>query len=128
MDLMLRVAGLSLTAALLGLLLRQRNAELASLLSMAAIAVCLGAVMQYAADFRELTRTVRQLLGGGEELLLPVLKCLGCAVVTRLSSELCRDASQTALAALVEFAGSLCAFGVSLPMILTLLRRIGALL
>ena len=128
MDLMLRVAGLSLTAALLGLLLRQRSAEMAGLLSIAAIAVCMGAVMQYAAGFRELTGTVRRLLGGGEELLLPVLKCLGCAVVTRLSSELCRDASQTALAALVELAGSFCAFGVSLPLILTLLRRIGAML
>lgn len=128
MDMMLRVAGLSLTAALLGLLLRQRNAELTSLLSMAAIIVCLGGVLRYAAGFRELTQTVRQILGSREELLLPVLKCLGCAVVTRLSAELCRDASQTALAALVELAGSFCAFSLCLPLILTLLKRIGAML
>ena len=128
MELMIRVAALSLTAALLGLLLRQRNAELAGLLSIAAIAVAMGGVLRYAAPFRELTQTVRQMLGGREELLLPVLKCLGCAIVSRLGSELCRDASQAALAALVELAGSFCAFGVSLPLILTLLKRIGAML
>ncbi len=125
---MIRVAALSLTAALLGLLLRQRSAELASLLSIAAIAVAMGGVLRYTAPFRELTQTVRQMLGGREELLLPVLKCLGCAIVSRLGSELCRDASQAALAALVELAGSFCAFGVSLPLILTLLKRIGAML
>ena len=128
MELMIRVAALSLTAALLSLLLRQKSAELASLLSMAAIAVALGGVLRYAAPFRELTQTVRQMLGGREELLLPVLKCLGCALVTRLGSELCRDASQSALAALVELAGSFCAFIISLPLILTLLKRIGAML
>ena len=128
MELMIRVAALSLTAALLGLLLRQRSAELAALLSMAAIAVAMGGVLRYAAPFRELTQTVRQMLGGREELLLPVLKCLGCAFITRLGSELCRDASQSALAALVELAGSFCAFGVSLPLILMLLKRIGAML
>jgi len=128
MDLMIRVAALSLTAALLGLLLRQRSAELAALLSIAAIAVALGGVLRYAAPLRELTQTVRQMLGGREELLLPVLKCLGCALITRLGSELCRDASQSALAAVVELAGSFCAFGVSLPLILTLLKRIGAML
>ena len=128
MELMIRVAALSLTAALLGLLLRQRSAELASLLSIAAIAVAFGGVLRYAAPFRELTQTVRRILGGREELLLPVLKCLGCAIVTRLGSELCRDASQSALAAFIELAGSFCAFGVSLPLILTLLKRIGAIL
>lgn len=128
MELMIRVAALSLSAALLGLLLRQRNAELAALLSMAAIAVAMGGVLRYAAPFQELAQTVRQMLGGREELLLPVLRCLGCAIVTRLGSDLCRDASQAALSALVELAGSFCAFGVSLPLILTLLKRIGAML
>lgn len=125
---MIRITALSLTAALLGLLLRRKNAEFAGLLSIAAITVAMGAVLQYAAPFRELTQTVRQMLGGREELLLPVLKCLGCALVTRLGSELCRDASQASLAALLELAGSFCAVGISLPLILTLLRRIGAML
>lgn len=125
---MIRIAALSLTAALFGLLLKRKNAELTSLLSAAAITVSSIAALRYAEGVRELTRTVRQMLGGEETLLLPVLKCLGCALVTRLGSELCRDASQSALAASVELAGALCALGISLPLILSLLKKIGALL
>ncbi len=128
MELLIRIAALSLTAALFGLLLKRKNAELTSLLSAAAITVSSIAALRYAEGFRELTRTVRQMLGGEETLLLPVLKCLGCALVTRLGSELCRDASQSALAASVELAGALCALGISLPLILSLLKKIGALL
>lgn len=128
MELLIRIAALSLTAALFGLLLKRKNAELTSLLSAAAITVSSIAALRYAEGVRELTRTVRQMLGGEETLLLPVLKCLGCALVTRLGSELCRDASQSALAASVELAGALCALGISLPLILSLLKKIGALL
>ena len=128
MELLIRIVALSLTAALFGLLLKRKNADLTSLLSAAAITVSSIAALRYAEGFRELTRTVRQMLGGEETLLLPVLKCLGCALVTRLGSELCRDASQSALAASVELAGALCALGISLPLILSLLKKIGALL
>lgn len=128
MEMLFRIIALSLTAAVMGLLLRRKNAELTSLLSMAAIAVSLMSALRFADGFRELTSTVRSTLGGGEALLLPVLKCLVCAIVTRIGAELCRDASQSALAAAVELAGAFCALGISLPLILSLLKRIGALL
>ena len=128
METLFRITALSLTAAVIGLLLRRKNAELTSLLSMAAIAVSLMSALRLADGFRELTGAVRSSLGGGETLLLPVLKCLACAIVTRIGAELCRDASQNALAAAVELAGALCALGISLPLILSLLKRIGALL
>lgn len=128
MELLIRITAMSLTAAVMGLLLRRKNTELTSLLSMAAIAVSLLSALRCAEGFRELSNTVRAALGGGETLLLPVLKCLGCAIVTRIGAELCRDASQSALAATVELAGAFCALGISLPLILSMLKRIGALL
>ena len=128
METLFRITALSLTAALVGSLLKRKNAELTGLLSMAAIAVSLLAALRCAEGFRELTYTVRTALGGGETLLLPVLKCLACALVTRIGAELCRDASQSALAASVELAGAFCALGISLPLILSLLKRIGGLL
>lgn len=124
----MRISALALTASVIGLLLRRKNAEFAALFSIAVIVSVLMAALHYAEGFRELIRTSRSMLGGGEELLIPVIKCLGCAIVTRICAELCRDASQSALAAAVELAGSFCAMGISLPMILTLLKRIGGLL
>ena len=128
METVLRASALAVTAALCGLLLRRKNPELTSLLSIAAVTTVLFASLQLAEGFRELIRTVRILLGGGESLLLPVLKCLGIAIVTRIAAELCRDASQTALASAVELTGSLCALGVTLPLILNILKLVGRLL
>ena len=128
METLFRISALSLTAAVVGLILRRKNAELTSLLSMSAISVTLMSALRFADGFRELTGSVRSSLGGGEVMMLPVLKCLACAIVTRICAELCRDASQSALAASVELAGAFCAMGISLPLILSLLKRIGALL
>ena len=128
MELLLRGAAVALTAALLTLVLNKNSPELASLLSLAAIAVLLIAALRYAEGFGELTRTVRGLMDGSESVLLPVLKCLGAAIVTRIAADLCRDASQTALASAVELTGSFCAFGISLPLILNVLKQMGGLL
>ncbi|MBQ5405115.1 MAG: stage III sporulation protein AD [Oscillospiraceae bacterium] len=128
MELVYRAAALALTAAVLTLVIRKKNPEMASLLSIAAITAVLLAALRYAEAFRELTATVRTLLDGSESYLLPVLKCLAAAIVTRIASDLCRDASQTALASAVELTGAVCAVGISLPMILAVLKRIGGLL
>lgn len=128
MELVYRAAALALTAAVLTLVIRKKNPEMASLLSIAAITAVLLAALRYAEAFRELTATVRTLLDGSESYLLPVLKCLAAAIVTRIASDLCRDASQTALASAVELTGTVCAVGISLPMILAVLKRIGGLL
>ena len=123
MELVYRAAALALTAAVLPLVIRKKNPE-----SIAAITAVLLAALRYAEAFRELTATVRTLLDGSESYLLPVLKCLAAAIVTRIASDLCRDASQTALASAVELTGAVCAVGISLPMILAVLKRIGGLL
>ena len=128
MELVYRAAALALTAAVLTLVIRKKNPEMASLLSIAAITAVLLAALRYAEAFRELTATVRTLLDGSESYLLPVLTCLAAAIVTRIASDLCRDASQTALASAVELTGAVCAVGISLPMILAVLKRIGGLL
>ncbi len=128
MDIVIRAAALALTAAVPGLLIRRKNPELTSLLSMAAIALILSAGLHALDGLRDLLKTVRTMLGGAESLLLPVLKCMGTAIVTRIASDLCRDASQSALASAIELTGSFCALGISLPLILVMLKQIGGLL
>lgn len=124
----MRAAGIALTAALMALLLRRKNPEMAAALSIAAVTAISLSALRYAASFQELTAVTRSLLEGGEIFLLPVLKCLAVALTTRLASDLCRDASQSALASAVELAGSLCALGITLPLILQVLKQIGGLL
>ncbi len=125
---MFRAVSLALTAAVLILLIQKRNPELAGVLSIAASCVLMLSVLRYLSAFQELSATVRGLLSGSETMLLPVAKCLAAAIVSRVAADLCRDASQSALASAVELAGTFCAVGISLPLILNVLKQIGGLL
>jgi stage III sporulation protein AD len=58
----------------------------------------------------------------------PMLKCLGIAAASRLGADLCRDASQSALASAVETAGNLCAAALAMPLIISLMTTIGGML
>ena len=75
------------------------------------------------------------MLCGGELYGAPAGACgaykehdkLGIAIVTKLASELCRDSSQSAVASSVELAGSICALSVAMPLIISMLKTIGAM-
>ena len=128
MELLFKSAAAAMSAAVLGLLLRRKNPELTSLLSAAAVAVLLIAALHWAMPFRELSETVRRMTDGKETLLAPVLKCVAAAVVTQIAADLCRDASQSALASAVELCGALFALGISMPLIVSMLKMLGGLL
>lgn len=51
------------------------------------------------------------------ELYGPVLRVVGIAVLVRILAALCRDAGQSVLAAKVELAGTVLAFGAALPLL-----------
>ena len=59
-----------------------------------------------------------------QEVFLPLFKTIGIALVARTGSDLCRDAGESALASLVETAGSFCAVLVSLPLLRAVLELI----
>ena len=128
MELIFKISIAALNAVLIGLLLRKRSPELSTVLSMCAVCMILLSALGFAAGLKELTETVRKIVGDSETLIAPVLKCVGIALISRVSAELCRDASQSAAAAAVEWAGSACAMGVAMPLILGMLKMLGALL
>ena len=55
-------------------------------------------------------------------LLSPVLKTAGIAILTHISSAVCRDAKESGLAAFLEVAGSALALLVALPLLQTVLE------
>ena len=75
----------------------------------------------------ELIDEIGRLVGGVSVYLAPVLKCAAIGVVTKLAAELCREASQSAIASGVELAGTICALGTALPLIMSALRMIGSM-
>ena len=72
-----------------------------------------------AMDAKDIKPSDPEAAAGGlpPELLAPLVKTLGIALVSRLGTEICRDAGQGAMAAVLETAGAFGAVLVSLPLV-----------
>ena len=57
-------------------------------------------------------------------LLTPLYKTVGIALVVKVGGGLCRDAGESALAAALEFAGTVCALLTALPLLRAVLELI----
>ena len=121
MELVLQCTAAAIFSALSSLLLKRYHPELSFSLSTVTLALILLCSMRLLAGAQDFVRSVRTALGANAEQLQPVLKCLGIAAVSRFGAGLCRDASQSALAAGIETAGLLCAAAVALPSVLSVL-------
>lgn len=117
MELAIQAAALCVVGALLALVLRRGAPEMALLLALgAAVAVLLslaGALEELLAFLEELARRS----GVREELFVPLYKTVGIALVVKVGGGLCRDAGESALAAVVETAGAVCALLAALPLL-----------
>ena len=117
-----QAAAVCVTASLLALVVKRGSPELALLLALGAAGAVLlslgGAVGDIAAFFRELG-TVS---GIPRELLTPLYKTVGIAVVVKIGGGLCTDAGERALSAVVETAGAGCALAAALPLLRAVLE------
>lgn len=120
----LQLGALCLTGAVLAALLRSARPEMEILLTLGVCAAALLALIPAAQDTLDFLGQMAAWGGLSEDLLGPLLKTLGIALLCRVASAVCRDAGQSAMAALVELGGALSAAAVSVP----LLRRVWELL
>ena len=98
METVIRLCALCLTGALLAVLLKRTNPDIALLL---AVAVCGAALLLLAEPLGQVRDLFTQLLDWGglpTDLFLPLVKTVGIALVSRTGSDLCRDAGESAMA------------------------------
>lgn len=124
---MYKAAALSLISAVMSLLLKKQNPEASLLLGAATALWILIAGVGVLDGLGDVRDQVGRILGKGETLITPVMKCLAIAVVTRFSADLCRDSAQNAAASAMEFAGTVCAVSTVLPLLMSVLKIIGGL-
>ena len=127
MELMIKAAAAALSAAAMVQLIKRSNPELSLLLSVCAVTVILIAAMGFLGGLKELTNAVKTIAGSNETLTGPVLKCVAIAIITKVTAELCKDASQGAAASAVELAGTVCAMSAAMPLIMSMLKMIGGM-
>lgn len=124
METALQITAVSVLAALLGLLLKKGSPELAMLLTLAAVTaafLCLTGLLEELMDFLE---ELSAATGVDGELLVPLYKTIGIALVVKMGGSLCRDAGESALASVIETAGTVCALLVAVPLFRTVLRTL----
>ena len=128
MELLAKCTALAVFSAMVALMIRRLNPEISFALSSLTMIVLLLACGSMADELMRAIHETQLIFDTSAEELRPMLKCLGIAVTSRAGADLCRDASQTALAATLEAVGGLCAAAVAMPMILSLMTMIGGML
>ena len=122
----MKVAAAAITVSVLGLLLRRYNPELVLLLALVTAAGALLASLGLLNGMRDLRALLRTFLGeNAETLIAPLAKSLAITVLSRFAADLCRDASQGSLASAVELTGNLCCVGLTLPLLMSVLKILG---
>lgn len=127
MELIFKAAAVSLMAAVIGLIIRRYNPEISVLLSACTVVMIGIAAMSFAGELKTFVKSVKTIVGTSDVLIAPILKCVAIAIVTKLTAELCKDSSQSASAAAVELAGTVCAMSVAMPLIMSVLKMIGGM-
>ena len=127
MEVLLKVAALGIVAALLVTVLKKQSPETALLLSVAA---CVLIALLLVDTLKPLLRFFEKLhkqTGLSEGLLAPMAKSVGIGLLTQISSSVCADAGQGAIARLIELCGGILALSVSLPLFENVLDLIGSI-
>lgn len=117
MEQMVQTAGICVVAALLALVVKRGSPEAALLLTLGAAAAVL---LSLAEPLRTLTALLQELARQSrlpQELFVPLYKTAGIALVVKVGGSLCRDAGESALGAVVETAGAVCALLAAAPLL-----------
>ena len=109
-------AAVCLVGAVLAAVLKKSGAEWALLLSIATAGAALLLLFQGAEDILSLLREMVAATGLEPGLFSPLLKTAVIALIGRVGAALCRDAGESALAAILEAAAAFGAVLAALPL------------
>lgn len=112
----IKVAAAAVAAAVCAVVVRRQAPELSLTLTVCAVAVILLYCSGALTAAMELMDKLIEAGGLSGQVVEPVVKTAGIAVVTRLAADFCRDAKEGGLASAVELAGTALALVTVLPL------------
>lgn len=127
MDIVIKGAAVGIIAALCALLIKKSNQEIGLVAAIAATAViCIAAAELLGSVFDVIHYAISR-TGLSSAVFMPIVKCVGIAIVVNISASLCKDAGQSGIASAVDLLGAAAAVFTALPLIKSLLEMIGEL-
>lgn len=127
METLLKIAALGILAALLVTVLKKQSPETALLLSLAACVLIALLLLDTLKPLLRFFEKLHQLTRINNGLLAPMAKAVGIGLLTQISSTVCSDAGQSAIARLIELCGGVLALYVALPLFEAVLELIGSI-
>lgn len=128
MEIVIKAAAIAIVSALCILLIKKSNQELGLAAALAAAAViCFASVRMFESILELISYAISQ-TGLSSVLFLPIIKCVGIAIIVKVTSGLCKDAGQSGIASAVEMLGSAAELFTAIPLISSLLDTIGGLI
>jgi stage III sporulation protein AD len=124
MTVLMKAAAAGVAGAVVSLLLKKSVPELGFAVSVAVSLLAAALAMELVSGLSEVLTLAQEQTGLSPAVVTPVLKCVGVGIVTRLASDMCRDAGQSAIASGVELCGTACALVTALPLVRSLLQMI----
>jgi len=128
MELVIKIAALAAITTLVAALIKRGAAEMSLVLELAVCALIVFAASTLAKPVAEVLTKAQALSGMSQAVFVPVIKCVFIGIVTRISSDMCKDGGQGAVSGAVEMAGAVGALYVALPLVVALLDMLGELL
>ena len=122
-----QIAGFSVCAAVLALVMRRIRPEAAPVLVIAAGAIASLLVLPQLAQIIDSIHALAQSGGVQEAYMTPLFKVAGISLLMDFSAQTCRDAGEDGLAMKVELCGRVMLIALALPVMDTLLSQIMSL-
>ncbi len=124
MEILTRAAAVAAAGCILALVIKKSNPEFSLLLSIVIAAAVTALAASLLESVMELIELACSTAGLSSAIVSPVVKCIGLGCITRLGSDLCKDAGQSAAASALELVGCAAALCTALPLFRSLLSMI----
>ena len=127
MEIIAKAAAVAILFAACSLLIKAKNPEYSFVLStICAVCVCASAVGMIA-SLSDFVSGIIKDSGLPSAVFVPIIKCVGIAVLTKLICNLCKDAGQNGTSSAVEYLGSAAMVYTAMPLLGTLLKTLEGL-
>lgn len=128
MSQMVMVSGGMLVAMVCGVVVRKQAPEIALVLTLCAAVAVLVAVSGELGLIVGYIQRLAQAGGISQELIAPVMKTTGIAMLCKFTADFCRDAKENGLASAVELAGTVLGLVAAMPLLQGVLALLEELL
>lgn len=124
----LKIAGIAVISVLLVIIVREYKKEMAFQISIAAICILMLLIIGTLTDVLDSIKNILGQYGFDSGLFGTILKIIGIAYMAQLAAQICIDAGESALAVKVELAGRILLIATALPLCISILEAVSALL